>query len=111
MMHPRATGTYARLIQHYVMTEKSLTLEEAVRKASGLPAASLGLSDRGIVKEGAKADLLLFDPESVKANSDYLKPFEVATGFDLVFVNGAVVREGNVKSTVREGRLLRKSKD
>lgn len=111
MLHPRATGTYARLIHHYVMTEKSLTLEEAVRKASGLPAASLGLSDRGVVKKGAKADLLLFDPANVHANSDYLNPFKVATGFDLVFVNGSVVREGNMKSTVRHGRLLRKNKD
>lgn len=111
MLHPRATGTYAKLIQHYVMTEKSLSLEEAVRKASGLPATSLGLSDRGVVKEGAKADLLLFNPAKVRANSNYLKPFEVATGFDLVFVNGSVVREGDVKSTAKNGRLLRKNRD
>ncbi len=111
MLHPRATGTYARLIQHYVMTEKSLTLEEAVRKSSGLPASSLGLADRGVVKQGAKADLLLFDPEKVRANSDYLKPFEVASGFDVVVVNGTVVREGDGKSTLRNGRLLRKNKN
>lgn len=107
-LHPRSTGTYAKLIQHYVMDEKTLTLEAAVRKASGLPALSLGLSDRGVVKKGAKADLLLFDPTKVRANSNYLKPFEVATGFDLVFVNGAVAREGDVKSTLKSGRLLRK---
>ncbi|MEJ0035207.1 MAG: amidohydrolase family protein [Gammaproteobacteria bacterium] len=109
LLHPRATGTYARLIEHYVMTAKSLTLEEAVRKASGLPAASLGLSDRGVVKEGAKADLLLFDPAKVHARSDYLQPYVLATGFDFVFVNGSVAREGDAKSTARHGRLLKKN--
>ncbi|MCG2840257.1 amidohydrolase family protein [Sandaracinobacter sp. RS1-74] len=108
--HPRGTGTYAKLIQHYVEGQKSLTLEEAVRKASGLPASSLGLTDRGLVREGARADLILFDPKKVKAASDYLNPFQPAEGFDLVLVNGGVARDAGATTAGRYGRLLKKSR-
>ncbi len=104
--HPRSTGTYARLIEHYVVNGGKLTLEEAVRKASGLPAASMGLTDRGIVKAGAKADLLLFDPTRVRARSTYLNPFEPAIGFDMVMLNGTVVREGDATSTINNGVVV-----
>ena len=110
MKHPRGTGTYAKLIEHYVEGQKSLTLEEAVRKATGLPAASLGLSDRGVVRAGAKADLILFDPAGVRANSSYLDPFKLASGFDLVLVNGGVAREGSATASARHGRVLKKTK-
>lgn len=106
--HPRGTGTYARLIEHYVEGTKALTLQEAVRKSSSLPAAAMGFSDRGIVRVGAKADLLLFDPAKVRAKSDYLKPYELAQGFDVVIVNGRVARENGATSVGRYGKVLRR---
>lgn len=106
LKHPRGAGTYARLIQHYVVGEQALTLEQAVHKASGLPAQSLGLADRGVIREGAHADLILFDPERVKANASYLDPFALAEGFDLVVVNGGIARDGGVTAPARHGRLL-----
>lgn len=107
--HPRGTGTYARLIEHYVEGTKALTLQEAVRKSSSLPAAAMGFTDRGVVRVGAKADLLLFDPAKVRAKSDYLKPYERAEGFDIVIVNGRVARENGVMGTGRYGRVLRRA--
>ncbi len=105
--HPRGTGTYARLIEHYVEQKKALSLVEAVRKSSSLPAAAMGFTDRGIVRVGAKADLLLFDPQKVRAKSDYLKPYELAQGFDIVIVNGRVARENGVTASGRYGQVLR----
>ena len=103
----RGTGTYARLIEHYVEQKKALSLAEAVRKSSSLPAAAMGFTDRGIVRVGAKADLLLFDPQKVRAKSDYLKPYELAQGFDIVIVNGRVARENGVTASGRYGQVLR----
>lgn len=107
--HPRGTGTYARLIEHYVERKKALSLAEAVRKSSSLPAAAMGFTDRGIVRVGAKADLLLFDPQMVRAKSDYLKPYELAQGFDIVIVNGRVARENGVTASGRYGQVLRRA--
>lgn len=108
--HPRGTGTYARLIEHYVERTGALTLQEAVRKSSSLPAAAMGFTDRGTVRVGAKADLLLFDPAKVRARSDYLKPYELAEGFDIVIVNGLVAREDGVTGMARHGKVLRRQR-
>lgn len=88
MRHPRATGTYAKLIEDYVVRTSKLTLQEMVRKATGFPAQILGLADRGVVRVGAKADLVLFDPANVRARSTFVDPLAQAVGFDLVLVNG-----------------------
>jgi len=69
MRHPRATGTYAKLIEEYVIRDRKLMLQEMVRKATGFPAQILRLPDRGLIRPGAKADLLLFDPARVRARS------------------------------------------
>jgi len=108
--HPRGTGTYARLIEHYVVGTKALSLEEAVRKSSSLPAAAMGFADRGVVRVGARADLLLFDPTKVHAASDYLKPYELAQGFDIVIVNGRIAREDGVTTRERGGQVLRRTR-
>ena len=86
--HPRSTGTYAKLIEEYVVRDRKMTIEEMVRKATSFPARILGLRDRGIVRAGAKADLVLFDPARVRASSTYVDPLAAAEGFDLVLVNG-----------------------
>lgn len=107
MRHPRATGTFARWIEKYVVADKRLPLEEAVRKTTGLPASILRLADRGTIRPGARADLLLFDPSRVHARSDYANPFAHAEGFDLVVVNGKPAFE-NGKRVGNPGALLRR---
>jgi N-acyl-D-aspartate/D-glutamate deacylase len=106
MRHPRATGTYAKLIEKYVVNSGSLPIEQAVHKATALPAQILRLGDRGMVRSGAKADLILFAPERVKARSSYLEPFVPAQGFDMVLVNGRPAFEDGERLGA-PGRLLR----
>lgn len=106
MRHPRATGTYAKWIEEYVVQRHKLPIEEAVRKATGLPAKILRLKDRGTLKIGAHADCILFDPARVRARSTYVDPFAMAEGFDLVMVNGQAAFEGG-KRIAKPGRLLR----
>ncbi|OJY49033.1 MAG: hypothetical protein BGP17_10515 [Sphingomonas sp. 67-41] len=106
MRHPRATGTYAKLVEEYVVRDRKLTIEEMVRKGTGYPAHILRLGDRGTIRAGAKADLILFDPAKVKARSTYVDPFARAEGFDLVMVNGKPAYEGGAR-VGKSGRLLR----
>lgn len=108
--HPRGAGTFARWIEDFAVREPRVTLEEAVRKASSFPASILGLSDRGVVRPGAKADLVLFDPSRVRAHADYVDPTAMAEGFDLVLVNGQPALEHG-ESATRAGRLLRRGRD
>lgn len=86
--HPRGAGTFAKWIAEYAVRDGAVTLEEAVRKVTSLPASILRLPDRGVLREGAIADLVLFDPSRVRANADYVDPTAHAEGFDLVLVNG-----------------------
>ncbi len=104
--HPRGAGTYAKLIEDYVVRDRKLTLEEMVRKATSYPARILRLADRGTIREGAKADLNLFDPARVRARATYVDPFARAEGFDLVMVNGRVAYAEGSK-VGRPGSLLR----
>lgn len=107
MRHPRSTGTYAKLFERYVREKGVLSVEQAVRKATGVPAQIMRLQDRGTIKVGAKADLVLFDVARVHATSTYVDPFTLAQGFDVVIVNGAVAREQGVLQPGRHGRVLR----
>jgi N-acyl-D-aspartate/D-glutamate deacylase len=108
MHHPRGYGSFAKIIEQYVQEEKRLSLAEAVRKMSGLTAETLGLEDRGLIKAGYYADLLIFDPEAVKARADFSEPHQLATGMDYVIVNGKVAFE-NGQMGARNGRMLRKN--
>ncbi|WP_445381683.1 N-acyl-D-amino-acid deacylase family protein [Robiginitalea sp. IMCC43444] len=93
--HPRAYGSFSRLLAHYVRERKLISLEEAVRRLSGLPAENLRLKKRGLLKNGYFADLVLFDPEKVQDHATFEKPHQYATGITHVFVNGqAVIRNG-----------------
>ena len=105
--HPRSAGTFAKWIEAFVIEQPRVTIEEAVRKATSLPASILGLADRGVIRAGAKADLLLFDPAHVHARADYVAPTAMAEGFDLVLVNGQAAF-GDARPGVRAGRLLRR---
>ena len=107
MRHPRSTGTYAKLFERYVREKGVLTVEQAVHKATGIPARIMRFDDRGMIKVGAKADLVLFDVAKVHATSTYVDPFKFAEGFDVVVVNGQVARENGVLQPGRHGRVLR----
>ncbi len=108
MHHPRGYGSFAKIIETYVEEDRLLTLPQALYKMTALPARTLGLNDRGVIRPGAKADLLIFDPESVHAAADFTQPHRLAEGFDFVLVNGKVARERGEAGPERHGAMLRK---
>lgn len=104
--HPRGHGTFARIIEEYVVQRGTLTLAEAVRKMTTLPAQILGIADRGAIAVGQAADLVLFDPARVRATASYVEPLSLAEGFDLVLVNGRVARQDGRPGDGLYGRVL-----
>jgi len=106
--HPRSYGTFARVLGRYVREQGVLTLEDAIRKMTSFPAARLGLLDRGLLRPGAKADVVVFDPTRVRDTATFTDPHQYAEGFSLVVVNGAVVFENGQMTPARPGRLLRR---
>ena len=107
VLHPRAYGSYPRVLGRYVRTDSVLTLEDAVRKMTWSVAQILGLRDRGMVKEGMFADLVIFDPATVIDQATFEKPHQLSVGIRDVFVNGqAVWRDGKL-TDARPGRALR----
>ena len=104
--HPRSYGTFARVLGLYVREKKVLTLEEAVRKMSSFPAARLRIPDRGILRAGMKADVVIFDPATVRDTATFEKPHSYAEGFSHVIVNGEVVFENGAMTSARPGRVL-----
>jgi N-acyl-D-amino-acid deacylase len=109
--HPRAFGSYPRILQHYVREEGLLPLELAIHKMSGMPATKFNLAGRGFVREGMFADLVLFDPAAVTDRATYQDPRRPPAGMPYVFVNGvAVVRQGE-HTHARAGRPLRRGRE
>ena len=106
MRHPRATGTFPRVLGRYVREQKWVTLPEAVRKMTSLPAARLGLKDRGVIREGFKADLVLFDPAVVMDQSTFPEPGKLSVGIAKVMVNGQVVWDGSKPTAARPGVVI-----
>ena len=104
--HPRNYGTFVRVLGRYVRELKVLTLEDAVRKMTAFPAQRIGLSDRGVLREGMRADISIFDPALVRDRSTFEQPHQYAEGVDLVIVNGLVVFESGSLTTARPGRIL-----
>lgn len=104
--HPRGAGTFPRVLGLYVREKQWLTLPEAIRKMTSMPAARLKLRDRGQVKPGMKADLVLFDPKTVIDRSTFEQPRALATGIAKVWVNGGLVWTGTAASDARPGRVL-----
>jgi N-acyl-D-amino-acid deacylase len=105
--HPRAYGTFPRILRKYVREEKKLTLEEAIRKFSALPAQRMRLTDRGVLKQGMWADVVVFDAERVRDLATFDDPNRLAEGMDFVLVNGAVVIEGGKMTGALPGKVLR----
>jgi N-acyl-D-amino-acid deacylase len=104
--HPRGAGTFPRVLGRFVRDEKWLTLPEAIRKMTSLPAARLGLKDRGVIRVGMKADLVLFDPATIVDRSTFEQPRLRARGIYRVFVNGQPVWTGDSPDGNRPGRVL-----
>ncbi|MBI1407243.1 MAG: amidohydrolase family protein [Caulobacter sp.] len=105
--HPRAYGNFARVLGKYARDEKSLTLAEAVRRLSGFPAHNLGLHERGLLKPGYFADVVVFDPATVADHADYDNPRQYATGVSEVVVNGGLVLSGGEPTGTLSGRFVR----
>lgn len=104
--HPRAWASTARILGHYVREAGLMPLEEAVRKMTSLPAGRMRLDDRGILRPGMAADVVAFDPETVRERSTYADPVHYSAGFDYVMVNGELVVDGGRITAARPGRPL-----
>jgi N-acyl-D-amino-acid deacylase len=104
--HPRAYGNFARLLGKYVRDEKVITLQEAVRRLSGLPAANLGLDHRGFLKPGMFADVVVFDPRTIADKATFEQPHQYAVGVKHVFVNGVQVLKDGEHTGKFSGRAL-----
>ena len=109
MRHPRGYGSFAKVIQRYVVEQKELTIEEAVHKMSGLPAMTLGIEDRGTLKKGNKADLLIFKTEKVRDRATFGKPHKPAEGIEWVWVNGKTALQDELFNEERFGEVLKKA--
>ena len=107
--HPRAWGTFPRYLGHYARDEGVLDLAECVRHLTGTPAERLGLTDRGLVREGYAADLVLFDPATVRDTATYERPRQPAVGIEWVLVNGVPVIESGRRTARLPGIALRRS--
>jgi len=105
--HPRAYGTFARVLGHYVRERAIMTLEEAVRKMTSLPATRFGIADRGRLAEDFFADVTVFDPRTVRDVATFRDPHQYAEGFHAVVVNGRVVLEGGERTDALPGKVLR----
>lgn len=109
MRHPRAAGAFPRVLGQYVRKRGWLRLEEAIRKMTSAPAARLGLKDRGLLAEGMKADLVIFDPRRVSDRSTFREPHLLSVGIEYVFVNGVRVWERGRATGHLPGAVIRKS--
>jgi len=106
--HPRAFGTFPRMIREFCLEKGILSLEEGVRKMTALPCQKLGLKDRGIIKEGMIADLVLFDPERIADQATYQDPFRYPEGIRMVMVNGRICLEEDGSLHTGQGRILQR---
>jgi dihydroorotase/N-acyl-D-amino-acid deacylase len=105
--HPRAYGTFPRILRKYVREEKKLSLEDAIRKFSALPAQRMRLTDRGVLKAGMWADVVVFDPETIHDVATFEDPNRLSQGMEYVLVNGTLVIDGGKMTGAKPGKVLR----
>jgi len=108
--HPRWYGTFPRVLGRYVREKEVLSLPEAIHKMSALPAATMGLTDRGLLREGMKADLVIFNPETVADKATFEKPHQYPEGIPYVIINGQVSLDNGEFQHLKAGQVLRKPK-
>jgi N-acyl-D-aspartate/D-glutamate deacylase len=106
-VHPRMSGTFPRILGRYVREQGILTIEEAIRKMTGMPAAHFSLRDRGVIREGCFADIVVFDPATVMDRATFERPHQNAVGVRDVFVNGVGVWRDGRPTGATPGRALR----
>ena len=106
LRHPRSAGTFPRVLGRFVREEKWLSLPEAIRKMTSLPAARLGLHDRGVLRPGAKADVVLFNPDTIVDRSTFEEPLKLAQGVENVFVNGVLVWDHDHATGALPGQVV-----
>lgn len=104
--HPRAYGTFPRVLGEYVRTQQVLSLETAIHKMTQMPARRLGLADRGVLREGAIADVVIFDPAVVRDQATFTEPHQYPLGIPYVLVNGTLSVDGGKATGVRAGRVI-----
>ena len=105
--HPRAYGTFPRILRKYVREEKALTLPDAIRKFSSLPAQRMRIADRGVLKQGLWADMVVFDPETITDKATFERPNQLSDGMQWVLVNGVPVIEDGKMTQALPGRVVR----
>ena len=106
MLTREPLGRFARVLAKYVRDEKIISLENAIRKMTSLPANRLRLYDRGCIAPGMRADLLVFDPDNVQDNATFENPVAYSSGFDYVIVNGELAIDNGESTPARPGRVL-----
>jgi N-acyl-D-amino-acid deacylase len=109
--HPRAFGNFARVYARYVRDDKLMSVSDAVRKMTSLPASNVGIGQRAMLKEGYFADVVVFDPKTIQDHATYDKPRQLATGVSEVFVNGVEVVHGGEHTGAKPGRVVRRERD
>jgi N-acyl-D-aspartate/D-glutamate deacylase len=107
--HPRGFGTFPRVLKKYVFEQKLLSLEQAVRKMTGQPAAKLGLKDRGIIREGYKADLVILNKETLSDRATYENPQQFPAGISHVMVNGRWAIRETIATGIFQGKIILKN--
>jgi N-acyl-D-aspartate/D-glutamate deacylase len=107
--HPRGFGSFTRILGRYVRDKKLLSLEEAIHKMTGLTAMNLGIEDRGIIKAGNYADLVLFNPETVIDQATIENGKALSEGIDIVWVNGKIVYNSRKSTSEKPGMLVKRS--
>jgi dihydroorotase/N-acyl-D-amino-acid deacylase len=105
--HPRAYGTFPHILRKYVREEHKLSLEDAIRKFSALPAQRMRLTDRGVLKKGMWADIVIFDPATIRDKATFENPNQLSEGMEYVLVNGVPVIENGKQNNALPGRVLR----
>ena len=108
MPHPRGYGTNARVLGRYVREQQTISLEDAIRRMTSLAASRFGLTDRGMLKEGMAADIVIFDPATVTDKATFEQPHAYSSGFRYVLVNGQLTIDNDQQTTTRSGKALRK---
>jgi N-acyl-D-aspartate/D-glutamate deacylase len=106
LVHPRCFGTFPRVLGKYVREEKLLTLEEAVKKMTSMPAKKLGLANRGILQNNFEADIVVFDPERIAGKATAEDPYQYAEGVREVIVNGKMVLDGGKMTGEMAGKFI-----
>jgi N-acyl-D-aspartate/D-glutamate deacylase len=107
LIHPRSYGCFPNIFAQYVREKKLLTLESSIRKMTSFPAQRLGLSDRGLLRTGMKADVVVFDPRTIESMATYQDPHQYPNGMDYVLVNGQLAVDNSHPTETLAGEILR----